>query len=76
MHFDIYLRDNLKKNGLSKSEFARILDVNRSTITNYINGTRFPIDKEHENLKKTIKYFSKSKSKQAKDLHFIFFGDV
>ena len=76
MHFSTYLRNKLKEHNLSNAEFARIIDVNRSTITHYVNGIRKPTDNDCENMVKTIKYFSRSKSQQAKDLHFIFFGDV
>jgi DNA-binding transcriptional regulator YiaG len=75
MYFNIYLQKKLEEHNLSNSEFARIIKVNRSSITHWINGTRTPIDNDAKNLKATVKFFARSKKQRQKDLHFIIFGE-
>lgn len=73
MHFHTYLEIMLERHKKTRKEFYEhpSINVGRSSVSHWLAERRMP---DHNMLKAAVEYFTKSKTKQAKHLHYIYFG--
>ncbi len=72
LYFKLYLEKKFEETGKTRADLYKALNLDRSTLSNYLKDKRTPI---HSIIKATVKFFSKRKADRRKDLYLIYFGE-